>query len=398
MLFSFSLKSSILLIFFFHGIVFSSLLITKAIKTDNKSSFWLSLFTLLGSFYIAPFMLGYAGWYSQQPYRNILFYVPFQQLFLFPPVLYFYCKTLLDKSFEFSKKDYIHFVPALIYLIYSIAIFIIDVIILKENYFYKDEKDKDFSTWYQIGGLISLAYYLIISLKTYNSYRFMTYNSVSFADSVMFKWAKHFLIAFLMLIIIRILFFIINPEWDEFGKKFWYYVSFSVLFYYVSISGYANSVLSATSFKDSSVISNNDFEMEINNLSEMESTNKLVEEINEIQDLDVWKEKIETLMSVNKMYENHELVVSDLSNELGTHSRKVSQVINRGFNMNFNDFVNQYRIEAFLKKIQEGEHNIQTFLSLAMECGFNSKSTFNRAFKRATLQNPKEYIETHYKK
>ena len=61
--------------------------------------------------------------------------------------------------------------------------------------------------------------------------------------------------------------------------------------------------------------------------------------------------------------------------------------------MNFNDFVNKYRINAFLQKIAEGEHNIQTFLSLAFECGFNSKSTFNRAFKRATSLNPKEYIE-----
>ncbi len=66
MLFSFSLKSSILLIFFFHGIVFSTLLLIKGVRTENKSSLWLSIFTVLCSFYIAPFMLGYAGWYAQQ--------------------------------------------------------------------------------------------------------------------------------------------------------------------------------------------------------------------------------------------------------------------------------------------------------------------------------------------
>ncbi len=398
MLFSFSLKSSILLIFFFHGIVFSTLLLVKGLQTENKSNLLLSLFILLCSFYIAPFMFGYAGWYSKQYYRDFLFYVPFQQLFLLPPVLYFYIKTLLDKSFQFSTKDYIHFLPAAIYLIYSFIIFIVDKVILNEYYFYSDGKDKDFSFWYQVAGLFSLAFYLSRSLRTYNSYRIMTYNSVSFAESVMFKWAKRFLIAFLMLIIIRILFFMINPEWDEFGKKFWYYVSFSVLFYYVSISGYTNSILSATSFKDSTINPNADLKLEADNISETEFINNTKEEKNKVQDLDMWKEKIETLMCNNKMYENPQLVISDISSKLGTHSKKVSQVINQGFNMNFNDFINHYRITHFLQKIQGGEHNIQTFLSIAFECGFNSKSTFNRAFKRATSLNPKEYIEKYYKK
>ncbi|MEA5429716.1 helix-turn-helix domain-containing protein [Arcicella lustrica] len=398
MLFSFSLKSSILLIFFFHGIVFSTLLLVKGLQTENKSNLLLSLFILLCAFYIAPFMFGYAGWYSKQHYRDFLFYVPFQQLFLLPPVLYFYIKTLLDKSFQFSTKDYIHFLPATIYLIYSFIIFIVDKVILNEYYFYSDGKDKDFSFWYQVAGLFSLVFYLIRSLRTYNSYRIMTYNSVSFAESVMFKWAKRFLTAFLMLIIIRILFFMINPEWDEFGKKFWYYVSFSVLFYYVSISGYTNSILSATSFKDFTINPNADLKLEADNISETEFINNTKEEKNKVQDLDMWKEKIETLMCNDKMYENPQLVISDISSKLGTHSKKVSQVINQGFNMNFNDFINHYRITYFLQKIQGGEHNIQTFLSIAFECGFNSKSTFNRAFKRATSLNPKEYIEKYYKK
>ncbi len=393
MFFSFSPKSSILLIFFFHGIVFSILLFIKGLQTTNKSSLWLGLFTLLCSLYIAPFMFGYAGWYSKEIYRNILFYTPFQQLFLLAPVLYFYFKTLLDKSFSFSARDYIHFLPATFYLIYSIVVFLTDKVILKEYYFYADGKDKDFSIWYQIIGLLSLTYYLIQSLKTYNEYKTITYNIVSFADSVMFRWAKRFLITFLMLIAIRIVFFIANPEWDEFGKKFWYYVCFSLLFYYVSISGYTNSVLSTTSFKDSPKSFENDL-----NLSADETTSDKNTFKTEIADLDIWKEKIESLMLIDKMYENPELVISDLSNRLGTHSKKISQVINEGFGMNFNDFVNHYRTKALIAKIEEGEHNIQTLLGLALDCGFNSKSTFNRAFKRATNVSPKEFIEKNYSK
>jgi AraC-like DNA-binding protein len=399
MLFSFSLKSSILLIFFLHGIVFSTLLLVKGLQTENKSSLWLSLFTILCSLYIAPFMFGYAGWYSQQPYRNILFYVPFQQLFILPPVLYFYFKTLLDRSFQFSTKDYFHFIPATIYLIYSTVIFLSDKVFLNEYYFYYDGKDKDFSSWYQIAGLFSLGYYLAQSLTTYNKYKTLTYHIVSFADSVMFKWAKRFLIAFLMLITIRILFFIANPEWDEFGKKFWYYVCFSVLFYYISISGYTNSISSPTSFKDTPI--NSDADTKYNVDDKVETENSFVnntENKPEMLDLDLWKEKIEKLMLIDKIYENPELVISDLSSKLGTHTKKISQVINEGFDMNFNDFVNHHRTKALISKIEEGEHNIQTLLSLALACGFNSKSTFNRAFKRSTSLSPKEYIEKYYSK
>lgn len=401
MLFSFSLKSSILLIFFFHGIVFSILLLIKSWQKENKSSLWLSLFTALCAFYIAPFMLGYAGWYSKEPYRTVLFYTPFQQLFLLPPVLYFYCKTLLDKSFQFSRKYYIHFVPAGIYLIYSIAIFLYDQVFSGNNYFYSDGKDKDFSSWYQVAGFLSLSYYLILCLKDYYKYKAITYDEVSFADSLMFKWAKGFLIAFLLLIAIRIIFFIANPEWDEFGKKFWYYVCFSILFYYMSISGYTNSILSVTSFKDSLINPDTDTKLDSGQDPEPDlpitnDNNDKFEEKDEMPDLDDWKEKIENLMLLDKVYENPELVISDLSDQLGTHSKKISQVINQGFHLNFNDYVNQHRIRALLQKIEQGEHTIQTLLSLAFECGFNSKSTFNRAFKRATSLSPKEYIEKHH--
>jgi hypothetical protein len=212
MLFHFSFKSSFLLIFFFHGLVFAFLLLRKGIINNDKPAFWLSLFAFLSSLYIAPFMLGYAGWYSNDPYRSILFYIPFQQLLLMPPVLYIYCKTLFDKSFVFQKKDGVHFFPALLYLLYTLAIAITDKAVLGYAYFYEDGRDKDFSLWYQLAGFGSLVFYLVKSLKLYKQYRFFTFNTVSYADALTFKWAQRFLIFLLLLVIIRGAFFIINPE------------------------------------------------------------------------------------------------------------------------------------------------------------------------------------------
>jgi AraC-like DNA-binding protein len=402
MIFDFGFKSSLLLFFFFHGLVFSALLLIKGIQNESRAARWLGFFTILSSLYIAPFMLGYAGWYSKASYRDILFYVPFQQLFLLPPVLYLYVRSLLDKSFVFSKKELVHFVPAGLYFLYSLIVFTVDKIAPGELFFYNDGKDKDFSTWYQVAGFIMLAFYLTLSLKTYRKYKRITYDVISFADSVMFKWAQRFLIAFLLLLTIRGLFFVLNPEWDEFGKKFWYYVCFSMLFYYISISGYTNTVRSLISFKDSpfipvaDVVPDHEQPIQTNPLLLSATAQNAADKQKEtIPDLVAWITAIKQLMLVNKLYENPELTLADVSFHLGTHPKKVSQVINQGFHMNFNDFVNHYRAKAVIQKIEEGEHTVQTLLSIGFECGFNSKSTFNRAFKRYTSFTPKEYIEKH---
>lgn len=392
MYFSFSDKSSLLLIFFFHGLVFSALLFKKGLATENPSDHWLGAFCLLSVFYIAPFMLGYAGWYGRLPYREILFYFPFQQLLLLPPVLYFYFQRLFDKSFVFRAKDFLHFLPALVYNLYALGIWLADQWLLEEVYFYANGQDKDFDAWYQISGFLSMVFYLVLSLVLYRKYTFLTFNTLSYAEDMTFVWAKRFLWAFMALVAIRLLFFVLNPEWDAFGRKFWYYLSFSFLFYYITISGYLNSVRSKTSFSDWQ-----------GNKVEPAPASPILDaepksENEPWPDLEIWKEKVEDLVLAQRMYENPALTIADLAEKLGTHSKRVSQVINQGFGMNFNDFVNHYRVKALIGKFEQGEYTLVTFLGLALACGFNSKSTFNRAFKRETGVSPKEFIQKRFQK
>ncbi len=391
MLFDFSFKSSFLLLFFFHGLVFAVLLFIKGIQTSNKPALWLSAFTLLCVLYISPFMLGYAGWYSQQPYRNILFYTPLQQLLVLPPLLYFYCRSLFDRSFVFTRKKLLHFLPAALYLLYSCVVVVTDQLVLGEYYFYADERDKDFSFWYQAAGFVSLLVYLLLSLRSYYTYKQITYNTVSYADSLTFAWAQRFLLAFLLLLILRALFFFINPEWDEFGRKFWYYLSFSVLFYYISISGYVNTVRSVTFFNEPGASLAEKAAEHVDTVEDEPQQDMAAKK--ELPDSDYWKSKIEQLVLEEKLYENPELSVADIAQPLGIAPKKVSQIINQGFAVNFNDYINQHRVKAVIAKLQEGEHSIQTLLAIAYDCGFNSKSTFNRAFKRHTGLSPNAYIQ-----
>lgn len=394
MYFDFGPKNSTLLIFFIHGLVFTTLLLINGVRSSHKSNFWLAAFVFLSTLYIAPFMLGYAGWYTRQPYRDLLFYVPFQQLFLIPPILYFYVKSLLNPSMIFKKKDLIHFVPAILYFIYSVIIWVTDKIVLNEYYFYLDQRDKDLDTWYQVAGFIFMVVYLFKCINIYNQYRNNTYETVSFADSILYSWIQRFLFAFLLLLLIRVLFFIINPEWANFGSKFWYYMSYSLLFYYISISGYVHSARMDLSIRPvlnySQPLDQLFWIEEIEKKSPRPVSQKEI--TNKAFDPDL-KTKIEEVMTSDKVFRNPELTLFDMAKLLDTNPKKVSNTINKGFKMNFNDFVNSYRTREVISTIESKEDNVKTLVGIAYDSGFNSKSTFNRAFKKYTGLTPKEYFQ-----
>lgn len=99
-------------------------------------------------------------------------------------------------------------------------------------------------------------------------------------------------------------------------------------------------------------------------------------------------------METDKLYTNPELSLTQLAKHLQSNPSFISKIINQGFGVNFNDFVNQYRILAVQRQLKTGQHQTQTLLAIAYECGFNSKATFNRAFKKSTGQIPQDYIKS----
>ena len=113
------------------------------------------------------------------------------------------------------------------------------------------------------------------------------------------------------------------------------------------------------------------------------------------ENAEVIKERLIELMTIEKAFKNPDLSLQILSEILETKPHVLSRVLNDHFHQNFRDYVNQYRIREFIREAEEG-HKIQTFtyLALAMEVGFNSKSTFNLAFKRVTGRSPREYFKS----
>lgn len=400
--FSFNLFSSLLLIFFIHGLVYALLLYRKGVLNETRSDKWLSLFLFLCILYISPWMTGFAGWYDTQPYRDILFYTPFQHLYFIGPVIYFYVQSLLNPSFRFGKKEWLQLVPGLLYLLYSVVMVTTDKLVLGDYYFLASGVDPDFDTWYQLTGFVSMLVYFLLAFRYYQLYRKLMVQVISYADSVLFQWVRNFLLAFLVMLTFRLLFFVLGEIVDLAYKGFWwYFLFFGILFYYIAITGYANSIETKVPFRTSGAGSRHTLlllppvsgqQEAITEDAEVISVEPVLKKQTDEQ-LSGWKEKILQQMQVQKAYEDPELSLTTLARELKTNPAVISRTINQGFEQNFNDFVNQFRIDAVKKMLDKGEHKKQTLLGIAFDCGFNSKATFNRAFKKATGLSPKEWLE-----
>lgn len=403
----FSFYSSILLIFVTQGLVFASLLLHKGVTNKRNDCKWLSLFIALCSLYILPFMLGFAGWYSLQPYRDILFYLPLQQTLLIGPSIYFYTQSLLNPRFKFTKKHWLHLLPAVFYLIYSLIIFIIDKIILHQYYFYANGKDKDFETWYQIIGLVSMVIYALLSLRYYLLYKKFIFQYISFADYTQLKWIRDCLFTFITMLLVQLVFFVLFPDWGSFLEKWWYYFFFAFLHYYIGFKGYINNMkgtlpfyvyrLPYTSIVQLPNVSPLELSIKQNALQSevVAEVIEITEEGTESDDtLQQWKEKLELLVWNDELYKNPKLTLLDITLSLQTHPTLISRMVNKGYNMNFNDWINNYRVKAIIAMLQHYEHEKQTLLGISIDCGFNSKTSFNRCFKKVTGLSPKEFIKT----
>ena len=404
MLFEFNRFSSLLLIFFVHGLVYAILLWRKGIVNETRSDKWLSIFLFLCILYIAPWMIGFAGWYDTQPYRDILFYLPFQQLYFIGPVIFFYVQSLLNPSFRFGKNEWWHLLPGILYLLFSIIMVVTDKLVLKKYYFLANGQDPDFDTWYQLTGFASMLFYFFLSLRYYNLYKKLIVQVVSYAELVSFRWVRNFLVAFLIMLFIKIVFFILGEITDmSYWDTWWYFFVFAILFYYIAITGYANSVETKVAFKPHLLTYRPT--LLLNYSPSLTLTESVTEEAEIIaiepaskenaadEVLTEWKPKLLRLMQEEKIYEDPELSLTQVAKQLQSNPSFISMVVNRGFGLNFNDFINQFRIEAVKEMLKKGEHKKQTLLGIAYECGFNSKATFNRAFKKVTGLTPKEWVQ-----
>ena len=97
-------------------------------------------------------------------------------------------------------------------------------------------------------------------------------------------------------------------------------------------------------------------------------------------------------ISTNKPYLDPDLSLRDLAKQIDIHPNQLSWILNQGIGKNFNEFINQFRIEAFKSIALEHENRKLTIEGMAYESGFNSKTVFNTCFKKETGLTPTQYL------
>ena len=103
------------------------------------------------------------------------------------------------------------------------------------------------------------------------------------------------------------------------------------------------------------------------------------------------KQRLETQMIENQVFLDPSLSIRSLAEMLDLQPNYLSQLLNEGFDQNFAEYVNTYRLEAFKSKVADKSQQHLTILALAFESGFNSKTVFNTFFKKAMGMTPKVY-------
>ena len=95
-----------------------------------------------------------------------------------------------------------------------------------------------------------------------------------------------------------------------------------------------------------------------------------------------------------KPYMNSELRIGDLANALDVSSHSISYLLNQHYDISYYDFINEYRVDEFKRMITEMDSSKYTLSALADMCGFSSRASFFRSFKKNMGITPNEYIKS----
>lgn len=446
MTFTFSAYSSLLLPFFLQGVVVSVVLLTRGQRHGTASDGWLALLLLLHSIRLAQWMLGFGGWYdSHNALSTFMFYFPFGNWLALGPTLYFYFRSLTNQQFRFGRNELLHFLPALLYVGWRAVAFMVDVGwehgVRGQPFPYHfgtkgqlAAMQQGISFWVEALGYVSVAWYAWQTLREYQQYRRYINDYFSDTEQIRFVWLRNLLVVMLLGVSITFLFSVVNASMMSLDYyQAWYeFLATGILIYFLSIAGLLTNdrlavplqflptpeaaevpthmaVVPLAGFPSERILavpaissegvgwSSTTFEVTPDSTSALETaaTASVIDKpapVSEITDPELarWATRLTNLMATDRPYLAPELTLPELAARLGANTSVLSRVINTGFKQNFNDYVNEYRVQEAERRLRDPQFRHYTLLAVALESGFNSKSTFNRVFKKLRGATPSE--------
>lgn len=262
------------------------------------------------------------------------------------PLYYFFALSCTRKTFRLTTKHFLHFIPAIIGFIIGL--------LLEEHH----------TTTLPLGIFLTLFifYYLHFLVYLFFSYRYVLQQKEAGLSQDTFVVLRLFFYGLLIIWVAYVLNLFDDVIPYVIGPILYSIVAY-VISYIVISKGYM-SRLDHTKYK----------------------TNPVSDE-----QTDYIYAKVLKLMVDEKQFQDAGLTLKTLSESLHVSPQVLSQVINQKSAGNFNSFVNAFRIEEAKRLLHKEEFKNQTIASIAFEVGFNSISSFNTAFKKATGETPMAY-------
>ena len=295
--------------------------------------------------------------------------------FLYGPLLYLYVQGVVYRDFMFKKRDALHLIPYLGYSTYLIY-HLIFIDIGTQSEVAKKIDTADLPAWIYLASLIIYVHiisYLWIGWRTLLKYQSIIKNKFSTIDEINLEWLSFMIKAFAGITVVAM----IHNMVPVFGNVFFRYSSLILLL--IVTFFFINHVL-VKALNQPAIFSG----------IALEETEKYASSNLQQAEIEDHKAQLEKLMQDEKLYLNTELTSQELAEQLNISSKALSQVINQSFKKNFFDFVNTYRCEE-VKQILNGPDKKITILEAMYQSGFNSKSSFNKEFKKLTGQTPSEF-------
>ncbi len=310
-------------------------------------------------------------------YQSVLMYLPIilslysTPLFFYAPFLYLFTKSILDKNFRVGKKVVLHLFPSIVFLILGL---INHYFIQYHNIFIlNDQFILATTAIYYIQAIT----YTILSIRELLKFRTDLKNYFSEIEKLKQSLLMYILVGFFFAWIVFLSGFLLtyltglNSEIKSILES----IGLLILFFNANIIAYKliQHPFLLSEFKGVIIESKSTVLPKVVN----EQTAK----------------RLKSYMQENRPFLNPSVTINDIAAELDLHPRSLSLLIKHSFNQNFFDFINEHRINEAKSKLANDKKD-STILEILYECGFNSKSAFNNAFKKFTGFTPTTFRNT----
>ena len=354
----------------FQAIIFSGLIAYK--KPRRLANTFLALLIFFHALIILNIVL--VNVLKDQNLLHVFRYIQLEMLYGIGPTLYFYTKCITNPDFKFKHKHYLHFIPLVLEFIFYRTV----IYRLGSNGLYLDEMPT-YSYVYltqQWLGVISILIYSFICLTILVKHQKKLKEYYSKIENISLKWLQTPIIIYASYFILwNVLTEIDRFIFDRSLREYYFLPNFVILSITTCWLGFKGYVQKERDF------------VSLKSIPKKTKTNTAEKD-------KVFISKLNDLLKTQKPYLNPELNLSTLSEMLEMKPKQVSAKINSNYSQNFYDLVNSYRVKEFQERLKSSSLEKFSLLGLAFDSGFNSKSTFNNAFKKHTQLTPSQYIKT----